>query len=111
MRPALQITVYPAGRDQFRAMVGGGVVAISPEPLAAAARALLAERVDPRTPLVMRRPTVRVRLLREPLTFSMRGSQRLIGGAIRGADRYLPAWRRNPSGARWEIGMWGLAVH
>jgi hypothetical protein len=24
----LQITVYPAGRDQFRAMVGGRVVAV-----------------------------------------------------------------------------------
>ena len=56
MRPALQITVYPAGRDQFRAMVGGRIIAVSDEPLRDAARALLAEKVDPATPIVMRGP-------------------------------------------------------
>jgi hypothetical protein len=55
MLPALQITVYPAGRDQFRAMVGGRVVAVSDQPFQAAARVLLSENVDPATPIVCRR--------------------------------------------------------
>jgi hypothetical protein len=55
MPPALQITVFPAGRDQFRAMVGGRIIALSDEPLRDAARALLAEKVDPATPIVCRR--------------------------------------------------------
>jgi hypothetical protein len=55
MRPALQITVFPAGRDCFRAMVGDRVVAVSDEPLRDAARTLLAEKVDPATPIVCRR--------------------------------------------------------
>jgi hypothetical protein len=55
MRPALQITVYPAGGDQFRAMVGGRIIAVSDEPLRDVARALLAENVDPATPIVCRR--------------------------------------------------------
>jgi hypothetical protein len=55
MRSAIQITVYPAGRDQFRVMVGGRVLAVSDEPLKAAARVLLAEKVDPATPIVCRR--------------------------------------------------------
>jgi hypothetical protein len=49
---ALQITVYPAGRDQFRAMVGGRVVAVSDQPFKAAAQVLLSENVDPATPVV-----------------------------------------------------------
>jgi hypothetical protein len=36
MLPALQITVYPADRDQFRAMAGGRVVAVSDQPFQAA---------------------------------------------------------------------------
>lgn len=55
MLPALQITVYPAGRDQFRATVGGRVVAVSDEPFQAAAQVLLSENVDPATPIVCRR--------------------------------------------------------
>jgi hypothetical protein len=54
MRPALQITVYPAGGDHFRAMMGDRILAVSAEPLQAAARVLLTERVDPRTPLIVR---------------------------------------------------------
>jgi hypothetical protein len=53
MRPAIQITAYPAGRDQFRAMVGDRVIAVSDQPFAAAARVLLTEHVDPATPIVM----------------------------------------------------------
>jgi hypothetical protein len=55
MQTALQITVFPAGRDQFRAMVGGRIIAVSDEPLRDAARALLVEHVDPATPIVCRR--------------------------------------------------------
>jgi hypothetical protein len=55
MRSAIQITVYPAGRDQFRVMVGGRVLAVSDEPLKAAARVLLAEKADPATPIMCRR--------------------------------------------------------
>jgi hypothetical protein len=52
MRPAIQITAYPAGRDQFRAMVGDRVIVVSDQPFEDAARALLAE-VSPATPIVM----------------------------------------------------------
>jgi hypothetical protein len=55
MRPAIQIIVQPAGRDCFRATVGDRVLAVSEEPLQAAARMLLAEKVDPATPIVCRR--------------------------------------------------------
>jgi hypothetical protein len=55
MRPAIQIIVHPAGRDCFRAMLGDRVLAVSDEPLQAAARVLLAEKVDPATPVVCRR--------------------------------------------------------
>jgi hypothetical protein len=52
MRPAPQVTAYPAGQDQFRAMLGDRVIAVSDQPFAAVARVLLAERVDPATPIV-----------------------------------------------------------
>jgi hypothetical protein len=52
MRTAIQITAYPAGRNQFRAMVGDRVIVISDQPFEDAARALLAE-VSPATPIVM----------------------------------------------------------
>jgi hypothetical protein len=55
VRPALQITVYPAGADHFRAMMSDRVLAVSPEPTQAAARVSRNERADPSTPLVMRR--------------------------------------------------------
>jgi hypothetical protein len=55
MRPAIQIIVHAAGRDCFRAMLGDRVLAVSDEPLQAAARVLLAEKVDPATPIVCRR--------------------------------------------------------
>jgi hypothetical protein len=55
MRPAIQIIVHPAGRDCYRAMLGDRVLAVSDEPLQAAARVLLAEKVDPATPIVCRR--------------------------------------------------------
>jgi hypothetical protein len=52
MHPAIQITAYPAGRDQFRAMVGDRVIVVSDQPFEDAARVLLAE-VTPATPIVM----------------------------------------------------------
>jgi hypothetical protein len=55
VRLAIQIIVQPAGRDCFRAMLGDRVLAVSDEPLQAAARVLLAENVDPATSIVCRR--------------------------------------------------------
>jgi hypothetical protein len=55
MRPTIQIIVRPAGRDYFRAMLGDRVLAEGLEPVQAAARVLLDEKVDPATPLVCRR--------------------------------------------------------
>jgi hypothetical protein len=50
----LEITVRPRGRGQFAAFQGGRLLAVSSEPLCAAARILLAEGHPPGTTLGMR---------------------------------------------------------